>query len=437
MSVLNETSEKRVHFTSDDDYLEPNINDLSHEEDDTPLLKSPLKATTGLGSTIKKLSPVSGAAQTDEAKRAYNRLLQQAAMSMFSNDDGDNELAGIGKENKTNASEETPDFYKVAAEIATPNSHAINRLESQQYDLSPPMPRGLAPPSGKGDAPTTPISSSHRDFLAYREAHSAARSGDIHKQMQGLRQDFLHAQQGSLSPDGAQQDLERASKAGTEAKDELNIDDDFDSYTGISTESSSAAVAILNAHLNSIHFDEAEPGESLVDQPDSDSGHFDIPKKSEFHDFDNSTINRKFDFQKASGFSEEENGNVAFEICTEKQTLTAKPEHSDSNATSDPHPANCEEAFIVAECIDPAQNGQLIGLSIQEGEELLKRSKKFLSGLDIDLSPRFSSLSTFESSSIPTTVARAMSLQTYSMDDLEASVLLKHEQLLSQGIIMS
>ena len=445
--MVVETMEKRVHFT-ENDYLEPNINDLSHEEDDAPLLKSPLKATTGLGSTIKKLSPVSGAAQTDGAKRAYNRLLQEAAMSMFSNDDENIELAVIGKENKSNASGVTPDFYKVAADIATQNSHALNRLESQQYDLSPPMPRGLAPPAGTSNAPTTPISSSHRDFLAYREAHSATRSGDIHKQLQGLHKDFLRAQQGGISPEGAESKMEVAgTREVTKARavlDHDHDDDDLDTndaFTGVSTESSPATVAILNAHLNSIHF-EAEPAVSYVDPADYSPRYYnlsnqgcDTQKISEFHDYNDSTTNKEFGCQGSSDDSDEVQKDAASEACTEDLTITASPKHSDGDATSDPHGVKSYDDSIAAACIGLMHVGQLFGMSIQEGEELLKQCSLFLCELENELSPRFTSLGTSDSDSTPTTIAHAIALQTYSMDALEASVLLKHEQLVAKGVI--
>jgi len=446
---VSEMNEKRVRFGSQDDFQEPtdNSNDVSVEEEGDILLNSPLKATYGLGSTIKKLSPVSGASQTEEAKRAYDRLLQQAAMSMFSNEDGDDENAGIGKENTANTSRATPDFYKVAAVVATPNSHAMYRLASQQYDLSPPMPHGLAPPAASTrevDEPTTPISSSHRDFLAYRETHSATRSGDIHKQLQGLRQDFLRAQQGGASPPAVQEaEGGTAVEAEAEAEPDAEVDafETDDTYSGVVTESSPAAVAILNAHLNSIGMGEDESaGPYTTYQPNHS------PYNEE------NSINQKETPQLY------DSANETAECDSLAENLLSIPQHAgrDFPPSDSLHMDNIEEEAAVAPAhIYPISNDHtrtqiekrqqiaetlrvdkvagVSGVSIQEGEQLLKQYSLFLMKIEDEL-PRLNSLIGCESDSAPTTTARAIELSTYSVDGLEASVLLKHEQLVTRGV---
>jgi hypothetical protein len=57
-------------------------------------VKSPLKMNTELGGKIKKLSPVTGAAESTDAKEAFERLLKEASVSMFVDDDED-EIPGV------------------------------------------------------------------------------------------------------------------------------------------------------------------------------------------------------------------------------------------------------------------------------------------------------------------------------------------------------
>ena len=436
-----EMNEKRVHFGSPDDFQEPdNSNDISLEEEQ--FLNSPLKATHGLGSTIKKLSPVSGAKQTEEAKRAYDRLLQQAAMSMFNDEDGDDVNAVIGKENTANSSRITPDFYKSAAEIATPNSHlhAMNRLESQQYDLSPPMPRGLAPPVASiedASIPTTPIASSHRDILAYREARSATTSGSsgfIHKQLLGSRQDFSRAHLGSASPPAAE--AERGTAVETEG--EIDTFEMENRYNGVATESSPAAAAILNAHLNSIRFEEG-PAKNFAYKP-------------QHNVFVKNNLNQDEKLHEMLQFYESASEMTEYNLLAEKPYAIS--EHADRDANSDSQQMhNSEEASVAPALINPISNAHVIAkmethkqmieplcvdqqvvVSILEGEQLLNRHSLFLRKLEEEL-PRFCSIRKSESNSVPMTTTRAIELQTYSMDELEASVLLKHEQLMTSGLV--
>ena len=69
------TQTKKVHFEEGLSLSEPSFSSEAVETSYSGAL-SPLKSSTVLGSTIKKLSPISGVAQTEEAKNAYNRLLQ-------------------------------------------------------------------------------------------------------------------------------------------------------------------------------------------------------------------------------------------------------------------------------------------------------------------------------------------------------------------------
>ena len=60
------------------------------EHDDTEItnkINSPLKVSTELGNKIKKLSPVTGASESSDAKEAFERLLKEASMSMFVDDE--------------------------------------------------------------------------------------------------------------------------------------------------------------------------------------------------------------------------------------------------------------------------------------------------------------------------------------------------------------
>ena len=75
---------KRVSFSED-------AKRASAEAD---LTKSPLKPTSELGGKIKKLSPVTGAAESTDAKEAFERLLQEASVSMFVDDGDDIDAAG-------------------------------------------------------------------------------------------------------------------------------------------------------------------------------------------------------------------------------------------------------------------------------------------------------------------------------------------------------
>ena len=67
---------------------------------ESELTKSPLKPTSELGGRIKKLSPVTGAAESTDAKEAFERLLQEASISMFVDDDDDVDIVGISTGDK-------------------------------------------------------------------------------------------------------------------------------------------------------------------------------------------------------------------------------------------------------------------------------------------------------------------------------------------------
>ena len=117
------------------------------EHDDaetTNKMNSPLKVSSELGNKIKKLSPVTGAAESADAKVAFERLLKQASVSMFM----DNEESG--RENDT---------VKVIQARESPTT-PTSRLESTAPDNSPrdvEAPVAAVPESSAGTKVKTAI----------------------------------------------------------------------------------------------------------------------------------------------------------------------------------------------------------------------------------------------------------------------------------------
>jgi hypothetical protein len=424
---------KKVHFGVSE-YLEPII----EAEDDVPeSLNSPLKARTGLGSTIKKLSPVSGAAQTGDAKKAYDRLLQQAALSMFEDEDAD----GPNAETVPRAAE-TPIFYKESATAghATPSSHQFNRLESQQYNLSPPIPLPAprsaahtethAAAGGTGAAisndigsqgPMTPKSngnsSAQRDFISYRDAHSNSHSfdsgigtetgNDIHQHLKGLRQEFNVAKNlagrsttaassnntrnqayynaqtpvdfAGLARGGGRDRVLDASLTLENSVADIDVDDLHTSPT---------AAAILNAHLSSI-------------EPETFSEH---PAEDKY------------------------NGGENREACSQEGNNFAA--NSLQSGWRGIAPAS-------AKPLESAPVYQLKGLSLEGGEQRLQSLVSFLTKNAEEFSSHLARVSASKGvvRDEEKSKAHQLKLQTFSSNDLEAGVLRRHQELISNGMI--
>ena len=72
---------KSVKFSPEENLAKVKV---IENEDDMLLTttNSPLKANSDLGQRIKKLSPVTGALESQETKLAFERLLKQASESM-------------------------------------------------------------------------------------------------------------------------------------------------------------------------------------------------------------------------------------------------------------------------------------------------------------------------------------------------------------------
>ena len=435
---------KKVHFSKLYDSLDPlDSNELTANEtyalqDDMGMaLNSPLKATTVLGSTIKKLSPISGAIQTIEAKNAYDRLLQQASLSMFDGDDVQNEENNMknyrtkmeGEGNKDNVSQMLPQFYQIAAEAATPNSHTMIRLESQQYDYSPPI-RGSQPFSSDADVsftPVTPISSSHKEFIAYREAHKAISDGDIHKQLQSLRQDFVRAQN--------EEDIDVASLVDSD-KNSSKVD--FRAYSttdkadaGISMDSSPEAVAILSAHLSSIAAEKATLSVLPI--------YLHNPALNDAEDMYNKKFS-EYETDQAGHYpsvahSSEQNDSVIFENTQNNLAFFDSKNSAPESLTNNLHKTKILEPQDAHAISSDDTAGLSLRLSIEDG---LARLSAFRDGLDRvleDLQPRLGALSLTENHSFPAKPRQLLELQTYSTDTLEAKVLQRHQQLMSSGAL--
>ena len=147
-SSSSASTARTVSFAATEhDVLEVDQLDTSVDSADGVQLNSPLKANSGIGSTIKKVSPVTGAAGTEEARMAYDRLLREAAVSMFDDDeDGADAMPiHVPLQLQKEICMETPTHHNVGASsssTASPNTSSLNtpsisRLESEHTDMSP------------------------------------------------------------------------------------------------------------------------------------------------------------------------------------------------------------------------------------------------------------------------------------------------------------
>lgn len=383
---------------------------LADEAEEYEALNSPLKASTSLGGTIKKLSPVSGAAKTEAAKTVYNRLLKEASMCMFE---------GVEENESSRENTGTPPFYKQQASAMTPGS-GTNRLQSQQFDLSPPLPEVLAPSTPAADGspaaiiphnPATPVSHAHKDFIAYREAHSANRSyGVIKNQLQVLRDSFQQAHE--LGDNGSSNSIESAGPDVIfpgplpsdhnnqhhfqqllleQTQSESGINDGIQAsneiaHDGISPESSPAAVSILSEHLKSIVTANTSADVAANTQIPSD---------------------------KSSGlvyFSTPESTSKVLSTSTQ-----------------------CQESNI--------ENGMEPSVPIvEEGRRRLNFFATYLQDLTSEFSEQLTEamsarFPTEPAGSVGNSIKHKLTTQTYSLDEVEAKILQKHELLCARGIV--
>ena len=124
-------------------------------------INSPLKVSSELGSKIKKLSPVTGAAESADAKVAFERLLKQASVSMFVEEEEDG-VEGAGKKMEVSPKSQG-EAVKASAAWESPTT-PTSRLESTASDNSP---RDVEVPT-KSPLHPRPRSQSPRPILQIR-----------------------------------------------------------------------------------------------------------------------------------------------------------------------------------------------------------------------------------------------------------------------------